>query len=89
MDAKDALHITASLSRLIGQETLIEEMEAIGWRLEKSHPVAFLKGYLGEYKDHPDEQTAIDGIRYDMTRIANLHGFDLNDDEFDNIVPGQ
>lgn len=85
MDAKDILHIAANLARLIGEDDLVKGMESIGWRGIEDHPVAFIKGYMEEYVDHKDYQVAIDGMKLDLTRIADSHGYALEGDEFVQI----
>lgn len=86
MDSKDILHIVASLTRMIGEKNMIEGLDNVGWRGIESHPVEFFQGYLGEFDDSSIDG-AINMIRDDINRIGNWHGFDLNDDEFVDIVP--
>lgn len=86
MDTKDILHIVASLSRIIGEKNLLNELDAIGWRGIESHPVEFFQGYLSEFTEE-SVGGRIKMIRDDINRVANLYGFDLNDDEFTDIVP--
>lgn len=88
MDQKDIQHIVASLSRMIGEKNLLNELDAIGWRGIESHPVEFFRGYLAEFEDDSDEkQDRINLIRDDISNIANLYGFNLREDEFEDIVP--
>lgn len=88
MDQKDIQHIVASLSRIIGEKNLLNELDAIGWRGIENHPVEFFRGYLAEFENDSDEKKdKIDLIRNDIRNIANLYGFDLREDEFEDIVP--
>lgn len=88
MDQKDIQHIVASLSRIIGEQVMLDELDAIGWRGIESHPVEFFRGYLAEFEDDSDEKKdMINLVRDDINNIANLYGFTLREDEFEDIVP--
>lgn len=85
MDKKDTLHIIATLTRLIGEEKMLEELNAIGWRGIESHPVEFFQGYISEL-DGEFEQERIELITSDLHHIGRQYGYKLEGDEFVSIA---
>lgn len=87
MDSKDVLHVVATLSRTIGEDNMVQELDEIGWRGIKSHPVEFFKSYLIEFDHEDDLEDKIELILADMSNIGVHFGLELNGDEFVDIVP--
>lgn len=86
IDTKAVLHIIATLTRMIGEDNMVQEMDAIGWRGVKSHPLAFFRSYLEEFEDD-DRQDRAELILADMKNIANNYALDIDGDEIIDMVP--
>ena len=87
MDHKDALHIIATLSNIIGEQNFIAELDAIGWRGIASHPVEFFRGYFEGVVDTDDYEDRVQLVISDMSNIGLQYGLELNGDDFVDTVP--
>lgn len=87
MDSKAVLHIVATLTRMIGEKNMVEDMDNIGWRGIESHPVEFFRGYLAEFDDDSiDGKLKIDLVVADMKNIARNYHLDIDGDDIIDLV---